>query len=64
MRNERADAKGNFDIRGVTPGRYSLSAYTYLHGKVCATRALIDVGNSGLDNVSLAVGPGVDIPGT
>ena len=58
-----ADAKGNFDIRGVAPGQYMLSANVNDGGRSYSASVPVDVGNSNMENVSLAIGRGVDIDG-
>ncbi|HEV3331136.1 MAG TPA: carboxypeptidase regulatory-like domain-containing protein [Bryobacteraceae bacterium] len=58
-----ADAKGNFDIRGVAPGQYMLSANVNDDGRSYSTSVPVDVGNSNVENVSLAIGQGVDVAG-
>jgi protocatechuate 3,4-dioxygenase beta subunit len=63
LRPTFADAKGNFDIRGVAPGQYMLSANINDGGRSYSTSVAVDVSNSNVENVRLEIGPGVDAAG-
>jgi protocatechuate 3,4-dioxygenase beta subunit len=63
MRPSFADSKGNFDIRGVAPGQYSLSAMLNEGGQNYSANMPVDVGSSSIENVTLALSTGVDIAG-
>jgi hypothetical protein len=64
MRNgARPDAQGNFEIRGVAPGSYMVSAESFGGGQRLAARAPIEVGHSNVDDIHLVVGPGANLSG-
>jgi protocatechuate 3,4-dioxygenase beta subunit len=54
---------GSFDIAEVLPGSYVLIAAWFDEGKVYSARVPLEVGNSDVDGVSLAIGVGVNING-
>jgi protocatechuate 3,4-dioxygenase beta subunit len=58
-----AAAKGTFDIRGVTPGQYSLAAILNEEGQNYSAFLPVDVGSLNLENLNLSLSAGVDIPG-
>jgi hypothetical protein len=55
--------KGVFEFRGVTPGSYTLLAQAHMEGAQLRAYQLLEVGNSNLDGVDLALRPGVDLKG-
>ena len=57
------NAQGTFEIRGVTPGSYVLSAYWMEEGEVYRARQTFNVGDSDLDGVNLVLVPGVELRG-
>lgn len=57
------DVHGAFEIRGVPPGSYVLSATWLEEGKVYSARQAVDVGSSGLDTINLELAPAVDVLG-
>jgi hypothetical protein len=57
------DAKGNFEIRGVAPGSYYLSAYYSEDGQSYTARIPVDVGNSNLEDVEVSLRPPAEIKG-
>jgi len=57
------DAKGNFEIPGVPPGAYWMSAGWYDENRSYSGRAAVEVGNSNLDNVTLVIGPALQLRG-
>ncbi len=64
LRSNRVDARGTFDVRGVVPGSYSLYATVNDENRTYSTRMPVEVGGSNLENITLAINPGVDITGT
>jgi hypothetical protein len=63
FRPTQVDPKGDFDIRGVAPGSYSLTAVINDGSKSYQGRAVIDVGSSNIEAANITIGPGVEIPG-
>jgi hypothetical protein len=57
------DDKGNFEIHGVPPGSYILSAGVYDTGHSYSGRALVDVGNTNVDGVTVVVDSGLTLRG-
>jgi hypothetical protein len=57
------DPQGNFELRGVTPGSYIITAQAIDEGRRFRAQMPMEVGNSNIDNVSLALAPGVDLTG-
>lgn len=57
------DAGGEFSIKGVPPGSYVISAGMQEKGKFFNTRRKIEVGESDVDSVVLALGGGATIHG-
>ena len=58
------NADGTFELRGVTPGSYTLIAQCWDEGKAYAARESVDVGNNKVDNVSLLLSTGMELKGT
>jgi len=58
---EKAD--GTFEIPAVTPGEYSLLAFSYDDGKAHSTQEDLTVGNADVEGLTVTIGPGVNIPG-
>ena len=54
---------GSFEIDGVLPGSYTLSAYLFEEGRRYQARQSIDVGNANMDSANLTIMPGVTVPG-
>lgn len=54
---------GTFDIAGVVPGSYNLMAVARTEAGPSAAKTRIDVGDRGVDNVTLALRPGIPISG-
>jgi hypothetical protein len=54
---------GTFQIDNVIPGAYNLIAIQEAQNQVYSTRTRLDVGPGGVEGISLAVRPGVEIPG-
>jgi hypothetical protein len=64
--NYRARAvneQGEFEIRGVVPGSYSLVASTNDRNNRMSARVLLDVANSDIENIALILSPGFTITG-
>jgi hypothetical protein len=58
------DAKGDFDIRGVTPGPYNLTAVIINDGNVSYQgRVPIDAGSSNIEGLNVIIGPGLTVSG-
>ena len=55
--------KGVFELRGVTPGYYTLLAQAHMEGAQLRAHQILEVGSSNLDGVDLALRPGVDLKG-
>lgn len=54
---------GKFEIRGVTPGAYYVSAQYYEDNTRYIGRVAVTVGNSNVEDVEVAIKPGVEITG-
>jgi hypothetical protein len=61
--NAVVDAQGSFEIRGVAPGSYVLSAYQADQQRRSFARLPIDVGAVSLEGINLVLGPGLEIAG-
>jgi uncharacterized surface anchored protein len=60
------DAKGAFEIRGVAPGSYVLIAEQFGNAdpeKVTRGRASVEIGEAGLNDAEVVIGPGASIGG-
>ncbi|MDQ1470578.1 MAG: hypothetical protein QOJ99_2058 [Bryobacterales bacterium] len=57
-------ADGRFEIRGVTPGQYVLSADYWDSGKRLVARVPVEVGGADLDGVNVSLEPGFSLTGT
>lgn len=55
--------QGTFEIRGVTPGNYWLTALAMGGGKTIATKIAVQVGSAPVEGISLVVRPGVPVSG-
>jgi carboxypeptidase family protein len=58
------NADGTFELRGITPGAYTLMAYCWDEGKEYVARQSVDVGNNNVDNTSLLLAAGLDLKGS
>jgi hypothetical protein len=56
-------ADGSFEIANVVPGTYNLIALQQAQNQVYSARMRVDVGPADIGGISLAVRPGVEIPG-
>jgi hypothetical protein len=54
---------GSFEIAGVLPGSYTLSAYWFEDGKRYQARQPVELGNADVESVNLTITPGVQISG-
>jgi hypothetical protein len=54
---------GSFEIAGVLPGSYTLSAFWFEDGGRYQARQSIDVGNASVEGVNLTIAPGISVPG-
>jgi hypothetical protein len=61
--NNLVKADGTFDLRGVLPGSYILSAQWFDDGKLRYARQSIEVGNADVEGVQLTIGPGMTVSG-
>ena len=59
----RLQPEGAFEIRGVTPGSYTVAAHWYVDGKRYAASQPVDVGNAIIDGINLTLAPGIEIEG-
>jgi hypothetical protein len=55
---------GKFEIRGVTPGAYHLTAQYFDGTTRYASRMPLNVGNSNVEDVEIVLKPGMDVSGT
>jgi protocatechuate 3,4-dioxygenase beta subunit len=62
-RNFVDDPEGDFELRGVVPGAYTLVASVWDGQSSNQARIPVDVGAADVENLTVIVGPGVDIPG-
>ena len=63
MRPSQADAKGNFELRGVAPGAYYLTAAINDGNRSYQARMPVDAGRNQIENLELTVRPGIEITG-
>ncbi len=54
---------GNFEIQGILPGSYALSAYWFDERKRYHARQLIEITNNDAEGIQLTLAPGMDIRG-
>ncbi len=54
---------GSFEIAGVLPGFYTLSAFWFEDGRRYQARQSIEVGNANVESANLTITPGITIPG-
>jgi len=64
LRMVRVDAKGEFEVRGVAPGSYSLSGSAQQSGKTYSSTLSIEVGESPIEGLVFTIGPGVAVAGS
>jgi hypothetical protein len=61
--NSATDRDGNFEVRGVPPGAYSLMAQTNAAGKMYTASRTLQVGSGDIDGIELILAPPVDLSG-
>ncbi len=54
---------GSFEIAGVLPGSYTLSAFWFEDGRRYQARQSIEVGNANVEGVNLTIATGISVPG-
>jgi 5-hydroxyisourate hydrolase-like protein (transthyretin family) len=59
----RINNQGGFEVRGVVPGSYELTAVLNDRNNRMSARLPIEIGNADIQNVSLIVTPGFTLPG-
>jgi hypothetical protein len=59
----RVDAKGDFEIRGVPPGAYSLTGSARQNGKTYSSSLSVDAGSSNIEGLTFTIGPGFAVTG-
>jgi hypothetical protein len=62
-RSTGVDANGNFDIRGITAGSYTLLATIPDRGRSFSAKMPVEVGAGNVENLSLTLNPGVTVSG-
>ncbi len=62
-RPARVDSKGNFEIRGVAPGSYVISANLFRGQTRAGGHLPIEVGHAPVDGIVLTVAPGLEVKG-
>lgn len=55
--------KGSFELRGVTPGAYTLIAVWAQEGNQLSARQPVEVGQTNVEGIELALKPGVELKG-
>jgi protocatechuate 3,4-dioxygenase beta subunit len=64
MRNRATvNERGEFEIRGVAPGSYTLNAMLFADGQMYSARQPVEVGQADVDDIALMIAPGTDING-
>jgi hypothetical protein len=58
-----AAMQGQFEFRGVTAGRYTVTAQSNEGQKQLRGRQTVEVGSANVENVTITLGPGFDQPG-
>src|SRR5229473_1659800 len=57
------NADGSFEIAGVLPGSYTLSAFWFEDGRRYQARQSIEVGNANVEGVNLTIATGIAVSG-
>lgn len=57
------DPNGNFDIRGVASGSYTLVAAIQERGRSLTARLPVEVGNNNIENLSITINPAMSLTG-
>jgi hypothetical protein len=63
LRMVRVDPKGEFEVRGLPPGAYSLSGSVQQSGKTFSATMPIDIGQGDIEGLTFSIGPGVTVAG-
>lgn len=61
--NARVQPEGSFEVRGVTPGSYTVAAHLYLDGKRYTASLPVEVGGADIEGIELEMASGVEIAG-
>ncbi|MGA2134341.1 MAG: carboxypeptidase regulatory-like domain-containing protein [Bryobacteraceae bacterium] len=64
QQNHGTGSKGTFELNGILPGAYTLTASSWSQNKVLTSRQEVDVGDSNIDNLVLVPSPGIEVIGT
>ncbi len=62
-RASTVDSEGNFEIRGVLPGSYAVTARSAENGRTHGTSRIVQVASGNITDVELAVGSGMELKG-
>jgi carboxypeptidase family protein len=62
-RSSGVDANGNFDLRGITAGSYTLLATIPDRGRSFSAKMPVEVGSGSVENLSLTLTPGMTLSG-
>jgi hypothetical protein len=62
-RSRTADAKGNFELTGVSPGQYYLRGWVNASNRTNSGRVPVDVGTTNAEGVALTITAGVTLRG-
>lgn len=57
------DPQGKFELRGVTPGSYTVSAMWWQDGKTYSAQQQLDAGSADVQGVNLVIAQGIDLAG-
>ncbi|HLY20780.1 MAG TPA: carboxypeptidase regulatory-like domain-containing protein [Bryobacteraceae bacterium] len=57
------DAKGKFELRGVSPGSYTVIAHGAIAGQPCSAHLPVQVGGADLEGIELRLLPPMDVSG-
>jgi len=60
---QTTDPQGDFEIRGVRPGAYSLVAQSFDGARSLTARQALDVGNNNMEGIALTLSSGMELPG-
>jgi len=62
-RQRITDPQGNFEMRGVRPGAYTLTAQSFDGGRSLAAHLALDVGSNNMEGIALTLSAGMELPG-
>lgn len=62
-RASSVDSEGNFEIRGVLPGSYAVSARSAENGRMQGTSRIVQVTSGNITDVELSMGSGMELKG-